>query len=624
MLNCAFDSRFVESQVSPVGFEANLAGLKIVNLNNSGSEQGQLYADFVSPTNFTGKVVTSDDLSSFEAADWSLRFRSALQDNGIAIEGISNDISGVFRPQGAASDIGAYEKPLVYVTDLKDASGLSLSETSDVVVAAGGTLRINQTGNLSNLVIEGGGRVTSENSNTLNVNNRLIINSDDNGTGTYVEKGNSVLTSGAAIVHQYLTSSGTGASGRNWYISSPVANASTTSITGATGNGLVMYSESQSEWVNAGSTLAPGKGYIALSPASNSNIAFEGGMLNTGTQTITNLSYQGLTTAQKGFHLIGNPYPSFLDWSEAARENVSATIWFRSKSTGSYLFQTYNAISGLGTMGGTSMIPPMQGFWVRVTAAENQIRFENSMRSHQNQDLASGRLKAPANNQQQVLRLEISNELNSDETIIYFNPNASDEIDAYDSQKLSNNNVNIPEIYSVVSSQKLVMNGMESLRPNQIVNLGYFAGKSGFMTIKATEISNFNSATKISLVDHLLNQEIDLTNGDEYHFDSEATDNNTRFSVLFTAPSVTTDQMTINNDGLHLIVQPNRLLVIAESESIHLDQGEVMIYSMLGELIMRATIQERTTILNHNLLKGVYVVSLRLGGASVSRKILID
>lgn len=111
LINCAFDNRFIETEVSPVATPADLTGKVIVDIANSGSTGGTLYANFVSPTNFVGKVVSGADQTSLNAANWALLSTSALIDAGVTVSAITTDIAGVARPQGATSkyDIGAYE-----------------------------------------------------------------------------------------------------------------------------------------------------------------------------------------------------------------------------------------------------------------------------------------------------------------------------------------------------------------------------------------------------------------------------------------------------------------------------------------------------------------------------------
>lgn len=109
LVNCAFDNRFVESQVSPTGFEADLTGLVIIEQVNSGEGNDKLYANFKSPTNFVGNTKTENDITSFDAADWSLVNPSALINAGKTVASIATDIVGTVRPQESKYDIGAYE-----------------------------------------------------------------------------------------------------------------------------------------------------------------------------------------------------------------------------------------------------------------------------------------------------------------------------------------------------------------------------------------------------------------------------------------------------------------------------------------------------------------------------------
>jgi hypothetical protein len=621
LLNCTFDSRFVEAQVSPESYEANLAGKVIVGLANTGTENGVLYARFENPTNFVGKALTEGDAASLAAANWALKYGSAMQDKGTTLAGITKDILGKARPQGSAYDIGAYEKEMKQVTTLQIASALQTLSKSAVIVGNGGTLVIDQNSELSALVIERGGRVSNENGYGIILSDSLIINSDANGTGTYVEKNNSTLTSQGTRVYQYLSSVTTGPNGRNWYISSPVSAAVSNTLTSKTGNGLVSYNEVTGEWDNAGNNMNPMVGYIAKSPAANTTILFEGGSLNTGTQTISGLSFANTNALKKGFNLIGNPYPSFLNWDDAALSGVNTSIWYRSKGTGSYLFQTYNSNGRIGTLGGTKYIPPMQSFWVRVTSATNSVGFNNNMRSHQDQSTNAGRLKVSENETQSVLRLEIANETNHDEAVIYFNSDASDGFDDFDSPKLFNNNIAIPELYSIVDNENMVINGLRNSQPNKEVQLGFYSGKTTGLKIRATELSRFSAGTQIILKDHFLNIEADLTQGDEYQFTSDATENHDRFSLLFKSSQGTT---AINESALNMtsVYTDNESRIVIQSPILKLN-GRVVVTNLIGKELISEPLTGNVTLLNMQLEKGVCIVSIVYPEYQQSFKIVI-
>ena len=132
------------------------------------------------------------------------------------------------------------------------------------------------------------------------------------------------------------------------------------------------------------------------------------------------------------------------------------------------------------------------------------------MRSHG--DVTTNKLKAPSASKsvQQLLRLQVSNGTNSDETVVYFNPNASNGLDDYDSPKMTNANAAIPEIFTQVGTESLVINGLNNTASNRELPLGFTAGQASTFNIKATEISNFDSDTQIVLRDNLLNKEENL------------------------------------------------------------------------------------------------------------------
>ncbi|MFZ4726625.1 MAG: hypothetical protein ACOYMD_14420, partial [Paludibacter sp.] len=88
--------------------------------------------------------------------------------------------------------------------------------------------------------------------------------------------------------------------------------------------------------------------------------------------------------------------------------------------------------------------------------------------------------KAPkySNTIQQVLRLQVSNVTNNDEAIIIFNEDAQNGYDDFDSPKMSNANVAIPEIYTMAGSEQLVINGLNSITTNEVVPLGFYTGQA--------------------------------------------------------------------------------------------------------------------------------------------------
>jgi hypothetical protein len=423
-----------------------------------------------------------------------------------------------------------------------------------------------------------------------------------------VDRGTTTVN-GKTTVHQFLSSSATGLTGRNWYISSPLSAASSNTITTATGNGLVKYNNG---WENAGTTMDVMTGYIAKSPAQNTTISFSGGTLNTGNKLISNLPL--------GYNLVGNPYPSYVNWTDAIKTNISTSIWYRSKSTGSYLFQTYNvAGDGVSVNGGTDIIPPMQSFWIKTTNATNSLGFTNNMRSHQDQSIVSNRLKAPKVSNQQLLRLEVSNGIFRDEAVIYFNENAQNTLDDYDSQKMFNNITEVPEIYTQIGVDNLVINGMNKIPYDTEIPLGFSTLQSNNFTISATEIKNFEAGTHIILKDKLNpDSEIELNNATIYDFYSEASNRIDRFSLIFRTPGTTTRLKNTSKLNVQVFVnRENQIMIIAP------EKCKFTIYNSVGQIVNNGITSTNCTTINLKLLKGMYVLRLQDKGKELITKVII-
>jgi len=235
------------------------------------------------------------------------------------------------------------------------------------------------------------------------------------------------------------------------------------------------------------------------------------------------------------------------------------------------------------------------------------------MRSHQNVDPSPDTLAT----QRQLLRLQISNEMFHDEAIVFFDPNASDDFDPYDSPKLSNDVDSVPEIYTLAGDEQMVINGLNNAEMNKGFALGFKTGKSGTFILKATEISHLNDVS-ILLMDKQLNTVTDLTSGNTYTFKSDSTNTTDRFSVA-TAKEVT---------GLNL--NENRCVSVYSSMagkiaiSVHGNADEdcrVSVYSILGQRLLDASISGEKMVLDKDFASGVYLVVVNGGGGKVVKRV---
>ena len=491
----------------------------------------------------------------------------------------------------------------VTVSSSISTSSMSLNTESDVLVSPGALMTIDNTVNINSLTVSAGGQATNSSSLTAGT---LTIKSDAaNGTGTYLSTGTSTITT--ANVQQYLATT------RNWYVSSPVTGAVAPS-----GYSYYQRDEAAASWTSqpfvAGNTFVQGKGYIALPNAVSTALTFSG-QLNMGNVTVP-LTWSGASS--KGYNLIGNPYPSHLTWTQAFVDDVTnaaliePSIYYRT-NTGSvnlggdaaWSFKTYNSSTNeFSPAGTTNIIPPMQAFWVKAKVAGNLILNSNLTRSHQ----ATNPLKAPAvkNTDRQRLRLSVNNGLSTDESLIYFDADALNTFDRFDSPKMLNGTSStLPDLYTMSDAEILVINGMQSI-PSEIPL--YFkrnAATTNQFRLSAIEMSNFDAGTLVFVKNYTTGDQQLVSDGAVYTFDATI---EPILSILIKVPGSTTGLENYSNSFYQVYSSKTGQIVVSAAMVNRNDV--VSVFTATGQLVYTQNLSDSRTVLNNSFTKGMYVVKV--------------
>jgi hypothetical protein len=515
----------------------------------------------------------------------------------------------------------------VWNTPADWSTGVVPENTHNVIVSSG-ILTIDQDVTINNLTVNPGAAVTLYAGKTLVVTGNLMLKSNAaNGTATFVDYGGTLHVSGASNVEQYFTS------GRNWYVSSPVTAATGNVVLGTTGNKLWQYNEANADWttdVPATSTpLNIMNGFVA-NVVSDGVVTFTGGVLNTGDQSLTvNRTENG--RAKRGFNLVGNPYPSYVNWESATKNNLLPSMWYRSRNAlNSYVFDSYNGESHVGTnLNGfavTANIPPLQAFWVKVSDGQTSgaLSFTNAARTHKS--AADGYLlRSQQAEEQQVLRMDVSNDQNRDQAILVLNAKASNGFDSYDTPKMSNENSSIPEIYTMADSEAVAINGLKSLAANLELPLGFKTGESDNFTFRVSEASNFEAGTLILLKDKWSNTTQDLTDGKTYSFSSDAINTLDRFALVIKTLSSQTD---IDNTGAGCqaisIFSDDSHRIVIQLVGFGEPKGQITLYNVFGKVLLTTRVTGSSTVIHSDLPGGIYFVKALVGGKQVVRKVVLD
>ena len=474
------------------------------------------------------------------------------------------------------------------------------------------------------LIIDAGKAMTIE-GDVVN-NGTILVKADATGIGSLITKG-TVSGAGACKMEQYLTGSG-GATpdGLFYYVSSPVTSTYIYDYNVDAGDKLWTADEVTQSYVpqTVGAvSMVPMVGYIARM-GSTQTITFNEVNLNvqynTGPQTTgATLTRTGTTEQNRGYNLVGNPYPSSVNWTLASRTNLETTMWYRTHQGSTMLYDTYNAAGGVGTNNNgngavTNTIPPTQAFWVRVPidGQTGTLGFDNSLRSHGTQ---AGIYKTSAS--EGTVRMVLGNGTNTDEAILLFNSDADDLYDQFDSQKFWAG-LNIPQIYTTIGSDSLVINGMNSIAANPVVDLGVKLPVVGNYTLNASEITVIGET--VHLEDRLLGYFQDLNVEPNYSFTSTVAGNiPTRFALHFGMSAVGIENGSVTNSQVY--TSNNQLNIILSGS---LENGKAEMLDMAGRTVETFNLNSTRTTTEMNVNTGVYLVRVETGKGIDTHRILID
>lgn len=456
---------------------------------------------------------------------------------------------------------------------------------------------------------------------------------------TLLDGGNLTLASGGvAKVEQDLRTA------RTWYMASPVSGAPLN-----TGYTYYEYPETNANQLVSGTTpfawtpgnywstpteitFTPLKGYLII-PASAGTFTFEGNGFITKTPPIATLTRTELNP-KRGFNLVGNPYPSYVNWDAATTSNLDATMWYRTtNSGGTFVFDTYSSATKLATQNGASLvtnwIPPMQSFWVRVVAGQTSgtLSFSQTARGHR--DAPANVLKAKAAQTRQMLRFRVSNGTNSDETLLLFLENALDVLDSFDSEKMSNGNKSIPEIFTTVGGKETVINGMAKFTGQKSIYLGFrslLEAQAPF-TIELAEMTGFPEGTVVKLKNNITGIEAILSLGEIMNFMSVKITNRQLFSIALsvpedTEPEIKSEDPPVHEQNIVVSAQKNGHIVVRCFETIF--RGAIVtVYNADGVKLVSSALKGETTVVNTKFTPGIYTVVVNNNNITTTRKVVV-
>ncbi len=424
--------------------------------------------------------------------------------------------------------------------------------------------------------------------------NDLTINA---GATLTVNSGGSLITAGS------ITNNGTfnyerSISNGQWHlISSPVDGA----VSGMfTGDYLQTWDEPTATWSNVSSTTYPlgaAEGFGFWSDGGTTTHTFTG-TPNTGDQS-TGITNDGSAGEYDGANLLGNPYPSSIDWS--GLDDTYGAIYYL-KSNGTY--DNWNAGSGTGSA--TQYVAPAQGFFI-VTGSDGTFNVGNSDRTHNG---ATAFYKA-TNNIKNGLILKTPNGDLADELWVAFNKSSTSEFDfTSDAFQFFSGNNGISHLYSIANNRNLSID----IRPEtNLIQLGFRNNENGVYQIGIKDINGISSAI---LEDTKTEVFYNLKTGN-YEFAWNTSDAETRFKLHLEATGLSDLETQITQ-----IFAYQKTINIHSSEK--LNNAQLYIVDMIGRTVYeQALVDGQNESIPVSLDDGVYLVQLVSDSGTQVEKVIL-
>lgn len=393
----------------------------------------------------------------------------------------------------------------------------------------------------------------------------------------------------------------------DWHdISSPVANHPIEDFT--TGNyDFYRYDEPSAVWqYHAGesgpfASMEPGRGYLVAFDTER-DMTFNG-MMQHGNVSIQ-ITREN-TGSLAGFNLLGNPYPSYLDWESVyhASTNVSPTIyvWDEDKSQ----YATYDANLQMGTFDKTQYLAPGQGFFVKCNnASGGSVVFDDNARCHKSST------EVPFRGENIIMKINVEGAVSGvDELIMKLNcPETAGAL------KMTSMSENAPYLSYEYENEDYVMICLGEELSKDSLPFKFKAGQNDDF-IMTFDIQNFEGDF-LELEDLLTGEKVDLLSQNHYNFAGAPNDVAQRFRINF--------KEALGVEG----VNERELFVYSNGDmvSIYGIQGrsQIRIYDVRGILLSEKTSGENNVELNiSNYKSGLYIIQVSDETRVFTKKIIV-
>ncbi len=470
---------------------------------------------------------------------------------------------------------------------------LTLSKTSASVAITGDTAKVSELVNITS-----GGLTTNDKLVLLATTDAAHAILLDASTATP----NGSVTGGILVQRIINARGGTATNGNAGYYSSPVSNGTVADFQANTTNFYFLNSTTQA-WERAASTstsLPSGVGFSRRAAKAGEKLFITGNPGNGSVGTTL------VSSAVGRANMIGNPYPSPIDWGLVNKANIAG-------SGAAYLFN--------GTSFNTITAGPIgvgQGFQVLALAGAS-VTFTNASRLGVSQSFV--RLAQ----EESKLSIHLAGNGLKDESFLLLDEAAPAEYNvAIDARKYYPADATCPGLALKKGASDVVIYHVNKEQSEKVIPLVTKVNKSGTYTFTFGGQDSFNGVYDLYLNDKKENTttrlSADLTS---LPLTLEPADTS-RFAILLRNTDIATpvEDQTLNDSGIHIYAANSQVFVKNLSKSL---VQNIVIYDVNGVAIAEAVGNgnyEQSVRLREGV-SGVYIVKVSTATQVITQKVLV-
>ncbi len=388
-----------------------------------------------------------------------------------------------------------------------------------------------------------------------------------------------------------------------------------------TGYELYAWDEPSGSWVSyrspgwssidPGATFTPGRGYLYQMEEAGQTRYYSGTLNNGDVRYAVTSANTGDTLA--GLNLVGNPYPSSIDWSADAGygrdmltgDNGGYNCWQWSGANQNY--GVYNSSwPGTGTNGTGRYIGPGEGFLVQSTSGDNLV-LGNACRTNGGEETGESGSS--------LVTVDItvqSDTCYGGDEVLFDLGNLSNHAGA---MKLFSPVETAPGLYLQLGGELLSTSHLTDTIENKYVRMYFRSGSKGKYTMRCRYDQELGT---VYLKDRYTGTEVDYSQDSVYRFSSLLADAAPRFLVYF-HPGVLTGNADLREARVY--VKDGNLIVALED----FDSGiyyRTAVYDIVGRVLYQKMLEGGSNASFPLPGRSVYLVTIRSDQYRMSYKVV--